>query len=201
MAALVARVAGLVTSIIAVYLVLQAGRDRSSSREATVSTQGEAFADFVVAELKAERERRSTLDARATGVVTTSGTLTALIFAFSAFASTRPGYEASVPALVALMAALVSYVAAASFAVVGSRLLEYDVAEAEDLRQLTAWSSWKEAGDSSGWQITRANINTIETLRTGNNTKAWWVSRALACQVAAILLLAITVGLVVGGAL
>jgi hypothetical protein len=75
------------------------------------------------------------------------------------------------------------------------------VADAEDLRQLAAWSARKGSGDSAAWQITRANIRTIETLRTGNNAKAWWVSRALACEVAAIVLLAITVGLAAGGAI
>lgn len=159
------------------------------------ATHGDVVAAFVARELQSEYERRKVLDAGAVGVITSSGTLATLVFAFAAFASVGETSDGVLDpwAAGALVLSLAVFVAAATFALFGSRLVPYDVGDEDDLLAYADWAVWEDPGYPFVWQVTRLDLKTISTLRRGNNQKADWVRRALASQVLAILLLAFAV--------
>lgn len=163
-------------------------------------TVGDFYAAFIGEQLQAEQDRRKTLDSRAVGVITSSGTFATLVFAFAAFVSTTEDRTATASAAAALILSLVLFTCSSVLALLGSRLFTYKVAEVEDLRELTHWDSWRGSGEKSAeasWQISRANLATIATLRSGNNTKSEWVVLALTSQVGAVACLAVAVVLTI----
>lgn len=163
-------------------------------------TVGDFYAAFVADQLEAEQDRRKTLDSRAVGVITSSGTFATLVFAFAAFVSTAEERTVSPAAAAALILSLLLFTASSVLALLGSRLFSYRVAEVEDLRELTNWDSWRGSGTEgaeASWQIARANLTTVATLRTGNNTKSEWVVLALSSQVGAVASLAAAVVLTI----
>ena len=92
-----------------------------------MATGGDVFTAFVEAEVKAERERRASLDARGVGILTTSGTLLTLVFAIGAIVTGVTGYTPPAASVILLTLGLVGFVAAAFCGLMANRLKKYDV--------------------------------------------------------------------------
>lgn len=156
---------------------------------------GVVFADFVEKELKAERERRVSLEARGLGVLTTSGTLVTLIFALGALVTGVDKFELDTASLWPLAGALLAFVVAAFLGLLANRLRRYEVTQPAQLHE---WrdrdGAWNDTADKARRVVTRANILTLASLRQGNNAKADLVDAALWAQLTAVLLLAASVG-------
>ena len=56
---------------------------------------GKAYEALIVEQLSEERDRKKTLEARGIGVITTSGTIVALLFALGALVSDQEGFRLS----------------------------------------------------------------------------------------------------------
>jgi hypothetical protein len=157
-----------------------------------VSEQGKTFAAFVEAELKAERERRTALDARGVGLVTTSGSLTTLLAAVGAFVSGRTGFQLPSSAAPPLVITLLAFALASGLGLLASHNRKYAVADAATLAALTGprWATHEVDARSVVAQI---NARTVSTLRLGNDKKSFLLIAGLGCQLVGLVSLAVAV--------
>jgi hypothetical protein len=131
---------------------------------------GSALATFVDSQVAAERDRRSQLNARGTGLITTASGLATLLFAASALITAPTGYQPPRLALWALAPTLVAFIGAALCGVVAAQsTFCYEVMKPD---QLERWRKrddfWKNSQESVLWLLTQANILTLRSLRIGN---------------------------------
>lgn len=161
--------------------------------------QGKTFAEFVRRELEAERERRKTLDGRGVTIITTSGTLAALIAAVGAFATGRPGFRLPDAAAGPLKLTLVMFAAAGVFGIISTRLTLYAVTPPHVLREMLG-DRWNTDEVDARNFVSEQDVKTIESLRSGNNEKAGWLIAALVTQVVGLVALTYAVYEVLGRA-
>lgn len=155
------------------------------------SDQGSQYHAFIEAQLKAEYDRRTTLEARGLAVVTSSGTLVTLVFAVGAFALGKD-YRPSRVGVVALGISLVLFIGAAVFGLLANFLRKYKVASPATVN-LMLTTHWTDTEVSARNVCAVANTDTLNSLRDGSNDKALQVSCALICQLAALVGLAFAV--------
>jgi hypothetical protein len=160
-----------------------------------VSDGAERYVSFVEQELKAEKDRRETLDGRGQAVVTTSGALVALLGAVGALVIDRNGFVLPSDAHYPLLAALVLFVAASLLGILVTIDFRYAVASAETLDLMEKHLT--DSDQTARKSIVGTNVKTIVTLRRGNNKKASFLFVALFTQLGAVLSLALTVYLAV----
>ena len=148
---------------------------------------GPVFADFIAEELKAERERRTTLDQRGIVTVTSSGVLVALASGLTALAAGKPGdLRPNDLALAFVITSILGFALAGFLGILANRSLGYVVLSVESLSSLREQSTWSKSADDGRWLISGVKIKTIETLRKANERKSALVNYALTAQLAAI---------------
>lgn len=158
--------------------------------------QGQTYFSFIESELKVERERRSTFDARGVAFVKTSGSLVTLLVAIGAVVAGEARFTAPKPAVVPLLAALLSFAAAAGFGLLASWPYRHTVADVADLQQMRT-DRWGDDEIDARNVIAYLNIDTIRTLRHGNDVKATLLMGAQVAQLFALCSLAFVIGVVV----
>jgi hypothetical protein len=159
----------------------------------SVSEQGEVYADFVKAELEAERKRREALDSRGVSVVTTSSGLATAVFALGALVTGQKNFVPDKVTVWSLLAGLALFAIAALCGMMANRTIPYEVTSPETLQEMRTGHWTDDEVDARNIVVYR-NIHTITTLRSGNNRKAWWVTRALVFQLLAAAALLLAVG-------
>jgi hypothetical protein len=161
-----------------------------------VSDQGKTYAAFVEGEVKAERERRATLDARGQALVTTSGALVTLLGGLAALV--KPGTVARFgPAvLLTVCLALVLLAAAAACGILAGWNRAYAVATTKTLVEMTR-GHWRDDEVDARNNVATVNLRTVGSLREANAFKARWISIGLIVQVSALLVLSAGIVLVV----
>lgn len=168
---------------------------KRTSQTPTSESAGTVFAEFIEKELRAERDRRVALDARAVGVLNTSGTVVALVLALGAVATGTTGFDPPTLMVWLLTAALAAFVGAALFGLLANRPRWYNITQPD---QLHKWrdrdGNWNDTADKAKRVVARANILTIGSLRHGNDTKATLVDVASWFQLAAVALLGMSIG-------
>jgi len=170
------------------------GRDpyRVTTRaKAALSDQGKTYAAFIEAELKAERERRTAYDARGMSLVTTSGSLVALLAAVVAFVRAGESFVFPRAALIPLVAALVTLAAAAGAGILANWNRLYAVPKPVTLERLLSdrWAVDDEVDARN--HVGSMQVSTIDSLRQGNNWKAWCITVGLGAQLLALVALSV----------
>lgn len=162
-----------------------------------ISAAGQIYQTMVGDLLTAEFDRRKALEGRGATIVTSSASMLTLIFGLTILITGKDHVFTDHCAIWFLDAALVAFALSAIIAIfVQTYLFRYTVISSESLRSLprdnTEWA--RLADDATRSWLTR-QVNTVCSLRRGNNAKARLVTASLVFQVAAIVLLAVSVGL------
>jgi len=160
-----------------------------------VTEQGASYATFIEAELRAERDRRTTLDAKGLGIVTTTAALTTVLTAVGAFVSTRSGFRLPHGIFWPLAGTLVAFVVAAVLGILAAGLHPYAVATPKTLEQMLR-GHWQDHEVDARNNVSRMNMETIASLRRGNNRKGKFVSVATWFQIGGLVSLAVVVFLI-----
>ena len=155
------------------------------------SDQGTQYHAFVAEQLKAEYDRRTTLEARGLAVVTSSGTLVTLVFAVGAFALGKDFHPSRV-GVVALGISLLLFIGAAVFGLLANFLRKYKIASAGTLSVMLT-THWIDSEVTARNVCAVLNSETLNSLRAGSNDKAQQVTCALVCQLFAVAGLAFAV--------
>jgi hypothetical protein len=147
-------------------------------------------------QLAEERSTKSSLEARAIGVITSSGALATLLFALAALVTKASDYELPTPARGALGLTLVAFVAASVLAILAARPDTYQEVTVGSLRAAAAPQAMAAPAGEGDPAIAAVLVDIIERARTKNATKAKYLRAAVACQVVGAVLLALAVGTV-----
>lgn len=161
-----------------------------------MTDSGVNYAPFVEQELRSERERRTTLDARGQAVVTTSGVLVTILSTVTAIAINRKVLIVPGPVRYSILSTLACFIIAVILGILATINFKYDVASKSTLMQLSREHS-ADSREIAERNIVATNVATILTLRKGNDRKATFLFTALFAQLAALLSLAIAVLLAV----
>jgi hypothetical protein len=161
-----------------------------------VNDGGPKYAVFLEQELRAEQERRTYLDGRAQTVVTTSGSVVALLAAVGSFLGSEAKRRVAGGVGYALVVTVTAFTFAVVFAIVAMFLFRYGVTSRASLQRLPR-EAWSDDEDVAVRNTMAMNVETICTLRDGNDQKARLVMAAWCSQLAAVASLGAAVYLIV----
>jgi hypothetical protein len=170
--------------------------DDVSAAGKNVSAAGKIYEQMVGAVVAAEFDRKKTLEGRGTTILTTSGSLLALIFGLTVVVSGKDPKFGNHCAILLLMASLLAFVVSAVIgifiAINGSK---YTLAGRRLLESLTGNETWEDQSEDEARRMwVKRQVNTSLSLRRGNNRKAKAVTWSLAAQVLAVTLLSVSLG-------
>jgi hypothetical protein len=154
---------------------------------------GPVFVEFIVGELKFERERRSALDQRGITAVTSSSTLVTLLSGLVALVGIKGGVKPSIVMVAVLTLSLLCFVLAASFGIATNRSRPYTTLDESSLRSLRDDDAWTLPANEARMLIYGEHVKMLVMIRSGNNRKSAFVNLALRAQLLALSFLAITI--------
>lgn len=157
-----------------------------------MADQGDAYAGFIEAELKNERDRRAGLDARGLGVVTTSSALIALVLSLSVVV-TGTDFTVSGLSAAGVFLSLLLFMVAGVAGILANANRSHEVASTETLNEMLC-SHWTDTEVTARNIRASLNVRTLSTLRAGNNVKVGFLTAALVCQLVAIAALVVAIG-------
>ncbi|MCL1871657.1 MAG: hypothetical protein FWF90_14770 [Promicromonosporaceae bacterium] len=154
-----------------------------------MSDQGVVYTTFIATELTREYERRARIDSRAAATVTAAtGLLTVAVAALALIRGKDLQVHGLAGALVA--ATTVAFLVSAVLASVAAVNWQYWVASPDPtLQSMLGEEHWQDTETTARNNVGSLNIETLTTLRHGNNRKSAFLLGALLAQVAATLLL------------
>ena len=156
----------------------------------TDPSAGDVFDTMVGAVLGAEYERRKTLDGRGAILVATSASMLTLVLGLTVIVTGKELVLHSSTAVAFLILALVLFVVAAMTAtVVQTYGFRYSVPDRGLLRALTADENWARTADDARRMWVSRQVDTIVTLRQGNDIRANLLSFGLMVQMVAVVML------------
>ena len=160
-----------------------------------VNPAGKVWEQMAAAVVAAEFDRKKTLEARGTTILTTSGSLLTLIFGLTVVVSGKDARFEDPWAVMLLMGSLLAFVGSALIAIfVAVYGSTYKLAAPDFLNSLTTNEKWEEEQEDQARRTwVRRQINTAISLHNGNNRKVTLVTWSLAAQVLAITLLSLSV--------
>jgi hypothetical protein len=159
-----------------------------------VDGAGSVFAEFVASEVERERARRATLDQRGITIVTSSGTLVTLLSALAAFAALGEGNPTPGPVTLCFFAlALASFVIAAIFGLATNRSQGQVVLTTSSMEKWRSDIAWSQPADDARRLIFHFQVETLQSLRVGNEYKSRLVNRGLLFQLVALFFLSLTI--------
>ncbi|WP_378735300.1 hypothetical protein [Nocardia brasiliensis] len=162
-----------------------------------MADQGTTYAAFIAAELKTERERRATFDARGQALVTTSSALFTLFAGVAALVKTPATTRLPTEGLVAGIVTLLLFVGAAICGVIAGWNGQYEVAKSDTLDALVSESRWTDDEVDARNNVSALAARTVRTMRETTNFKVRWVGIGLVLQVLALVALGMTVFLTI----
>ncbi len=150
------------------------------------SYAGQRYDELIREQLTEERAVKASLESRATGVTTSSGTLATLLLALSAFVSDADDFELPWIAGFLIGAAIVLFAVAIGLAVRISTPARYREAETEWLKSLPQKKFWADPEPYGAMLTARSKVGIIEVARVLNGDKAVRLRWAINFQTAAI---------------
>lgn len=160
-----------------------------------VETQTSVYPDFIASELKAELDRKTAMDSRATSLVTTSGSLVTILAAVGAFVSREPASPLPYPGPGLLVVTLSFFVLAALAGICGGWPLKHDAPDTEPMRAMLR-ERWSDSEELASKEVVLVRISMIERLRKVNKIKVRWLMAGWISQTVALGSLSVVVFLV-----
>jgi hypothetical protein len=151
------------------------------------------YADFIEKVLAGQEARTTSIQQRGIAVITTSGTLVTLLFAFIGLA-TRQGSTYTLPGDTRpwLVAAVTLFVLAAGCGLICNIPKRFTNARAQDLR-VGVDQFWNESAWAASGRVARTRLDMIERAAEVNGQQAWVLFAAVILEVGALLPLAVAV--------
>lgn len=173
-----------------------AGGATAGGSPAAAPTSAAAVMGLVEDQLSEERSLKSSLEARAIGVITSSGALATLLLALAALVTRPAAYELPDLARVALAVTLAAFTSAVVLAIFAARPGTYFQVLTESLRAAASESAMARPAQEGDVAIAAVLIDVIEGGRQANRRKAGFLKAAVTAEAVAAVLLAAVVGIV-----
>jgi hypothetical protein len=171
----------------------------TTSNESLTADARETYSNFILERLAAEETRKMSLEQRGISVVTTSGALVTATFAIAAIVTSRSSFK--VPhSIVALLTGVAgAFLVSALFAISTNLPLRYrDIDVMRTIRLMH--SHWSDDQQTALARITATRGVLLRSARESNTRKSILLLIAMLAEAAAILLLALAVGLLLSAA-
>jgi hypothetical protein len=149
---------------------------------------GPAVMDVIHDQLAQERNIKNSLEARASGVITSSGTLVTFLLAIIGLVSRSGELHLAAAAKALIIGALIGFLAAAILAMYAVRPRTYSGMDRADLRAISTEGAWKAPSTYAGPRIASALVSLIDRSRDMNRIKAAHLGWAIRAATAAVLL-------------
>jgi hypothetical protein len=150
----------------------------------------EIYSDLVSGLLTAEADRRTTLEAKGSAVITTAGTLVTLLFGLVALVDGSEKFDLPTAAHGWLFAAICGFVVACGAAIFVSLPLPYGETKLT-AQQLITW--WDQAPDLALLAVSSVRLEALAAARRMNDVKVRILFVATIALVVALFLLGMTV--------
>lgn len=155
------------------------------------SSAGAIYAAAIDHELQKERDRKASLEERAMAVVSTSGILVSLLFAFLA-ALGKPA-TLGVGAKLSLAAAMTMFVLACVWSLLVNKPQSYTpLGVKSDMERMVTDEYWNAPADDAILALAKFRLREVDTWRNNNGAKARNLHRAFASESFAVFLLAVS---------
>lgn len=154
---------------------------------------GDYYSELIQEQLNEERARKASLEGRALAVVPISGLLATVLLAVASptFGETNHTTHLAIVRW-GTMIAFVLFLLAIIFALIANRLKGYDEPKLAYLRHLRDKVDWSDSPDVGRKVLVDARLGVLKDARCRNSKKAQWVSRALLCEMVAVIAVAVT---------
>jgi hypothetical protein len=149
----------------------------------------EAYASFVKELLDDQNERLAAAEDRGRSVITLSGTMVTLLFAFAAVVTRVQTYQPSQTVIWLLALAAAAFLIAA-VAAIGTYAPRRTTALDPDAMRRELWERWGHPDDAPVEKTTATRLALLTAARKLTRTKTAWLLVAVAGQVVAIAILA-----------
>jgi hypothetical protein len=150
---------------------------------------GSVFSELIAEQLTQERAVKSSLEQRGSLVITTSGTLVALLFGLGAVVSSRKDFEVPFDVRVLFAIALGFFVLAAVLGLLANLPWRYREVDERAMRRLVAKDLWNGPLVPATRRVAEAYVDVLEATRGANELKGRAVRLALGAEIAAVALL------------
>ncbi|MGC4862154.1 hypothetical protein [Micromonospora sp. DT41] len=157
-----------------------------------MAEQSSVYPEFIASELKAERDRKAAIDARAASLITTSGSLVTVLAAIGAFLGKDSDWRLPQLAFPFIAAALIAFTVASVAGIISGWSRAYAVPDIAPLKRMLN-DRWRDEEDLARIEICAASIEMIESLRKINAKKERTLRVGWFNQIAAIILLSVVV--------
>jgi hypothetical protein len=150
----------------------------------------EVYTDFIKTLTDAESSRKTSIESKGTGIITTSSALVTILFGLVAVVTSRTSFTLSVSAHGWLVGAIIAFVVAAATAILISFPLPYGqtTITVEDLRQ---W--WGDSGVVAEAAVSGLRLRQLTAARRTNAIKAGVLCVACAAELTGLILLTVAV--------
>ena len=150
------------------------------------------YSDYIAEQVKREDDRKSSLESRGLSVITTSGALTTLLFALAAVSTQVDSFQLSGWSRGFLIAAVVTFLGAAGFAIATNYPLDYDEVKPSELRDAVK-NRWSDDERVAERMTSFTRLKVLETARSRNDLKAELLLWATGLEVAGVACVAVAV--------
>ena len=151
-----------------------------------------AIADFIAELVRAEDERRESLDARGSTVISVSGTLVTLLLGLAALVTKAQTFVLPDPARQRLTFAVIAFVVAVLLAIATYVPQPARITDPAALARLLP-DLWERTDDFAAKKVTATRLEQLASLQAANDRKALVLLAAVSAQVVAVALLGWTV--------
>lgn len=164
--------------------------------EASQPSGAEAILAAIQAELAHEEARKESLERRGLSVITSAGTMVAVLFALVALVTARKGYDPPSVTLEFLLVALILFGLAGVLGLMANTTKNYQRARASDLREMAEEDPAILTRERALLLLIRTDAKVLSDAQTKTNAKAAFVTWGLRLEVLAIVVAAVAVGAV-----
>lgn len=160
---------------------------------------GETYAAYIESLVASQDERKASLESRGMAVITTSGSLTTLLFGLVALLTKADTFHLPKAAHGPLTVALIAFVIAAVGGLATNLPLFYKGGDPAGLRGLIN-HYWDESESTARLRVAATSIKIFERASRVNEVKAWVLVAAMAGEVVGVAAVAIAVSEIVKAA-
>lgn len=151
---------------------------------------GAAYVQLIDEQLREERSRKVSLEGRGISVITTSGTIVALLFGLTAGLTAGLGHSLPKIVRLPLLLSLIAFVAAASLGLATNVPLKYREPTSRGLAKLIDPIFWSATAITGELRVSEAKVRILSAARTANNLKAMLYIIAIGSELLATVFLA-----------
>lgn len=156
---------------------------------------GSVYGAFISRQLDDQRGLKTSLEGRATGVITSSSVLVTLLFGLAAITARTSHYRLPGSAHAPLLVALAAFVVAFALAVAVGIPFRLRGADADGLEK-TRLEMWRDADWKARRRVAGSEIIIITSYKAANKIKARLLIGAGVSQLVALITLGVTVGII-----